>query len=127
MELWLAAAIGAAFITAVVVLVARLRARAARKDESNAGRGPQARSCPLCSSLLAPGERVSSKLYPGKADRIMHIFGCPHCWPASNSAPRICPVCRRELDPEGWVVARYFEKPDRKHVHVLGCTSCRVK
>lgn len=88
---------------------------------------PGEKSCPLCSSVLGPGERVSSKLFPGKADRIMHIFGCVHCWPATVSAPRICPVCGKALDAEDWVVARYFERPGRKHVHVLGCPHCRSK
>jgi hypothetical protein len=85
------------------------------------------RVCPLCFSVLAPTERIASKLYPGKSDRIMRILGCPHCWPATPSLPRICPVCGQALDAQGWVTARYFERPGRKHVHVLGCTSCRDK
>jgi hypothetical protein len=85
------------------------------------------RTCPLCFSALAAGERVSSKLFPGTSDRIMRIFGCPHCWPATPSTPRICPVCGQSLDAQGWVTARYFERPGRRHVHVLGCTSCRDK
>jgi hypothetical protein len=85
------------------------------------------RECPLCFSDLAPGERVASKLFPGKSDRIMRIFGCVHCWPATPSVPRICPVCGQALDAQGWVTARYFERPGRKHVHVLGCTNCRDK
>jgi hypothetical protein len=99
-------------------------ARDREKDERRIAM-PGERSCPLCSSVLAPGERVRSKLFPGKNDRIMHIFGCVHCWPATVSAPRICPVCGQVLDAEGWVIARYFESPGRKHVHVLGCTDCR--
>jgi hypothetical protein len=96
--------------------------------------GAERRACPLCCSELAGGERISSKLYPGKGDRIMRILGCPHCWPATPSVPRICPVCGQALDAKGWVTARYFERPAspgkgpaRRHVHVLGCTGCRDK
>ena len=102
-------------------LAAGSKARAPAEIESRA----DARSCPLCHSVLVAGQRVKSSLFPGKADRIMHIFGCPNCWPATPSMPRICPVCGRTLDAEGWVIARYFERPGRRHVHVLGCTLCR--
>ena len=108
-------------------LAAASRARAPAERESRAGE----RSCPLCHSVLGAGQSVKSSLFPGKADRIMHIFGCPHCWPATPSAPRICPVCGQALDAQGWVIARYFERPgrdgmpSRRHVHVLGCTLCR--
>jgi hypothetical protein len=136
MEILVAAALAASLLAACLLLLGRLasaaRARRGRKIEGvDAAREGQ-RSCPLCASILGPGERVKSQLFPGKADRIMHIFGCVHCWPATPSAPRICPVCDRALDAEGWVVARYFERPaspglgpGRKHIHVLGCTGCR--
>ena len=127
-ELWFAAVLGSAFLAAIILVALRIgagaRARGCEKDERRIAI-PGERSCPLCSSVLAPGERVSSKLFPGKNDRIMHIYGCAHCWPATVSAPRICPVCGQALDAEGWVIARYFESPGRKHVHVLGCTDCR--
>ena len=98
------------------------------------------RTCILCSSVLGKGERIRSSIFPGKADRIMHIYGCSKCWPAGVSSPgvslpRICPVCGRTLEAEGFLIARYFERPSspsgskgfpaRPHVHVLGCTSCR--
>jgi hypothetical protein len=37
------------------------------------------RTCPVCSALLERGERVKSSAFPamGKADRLMHIAGCP--------------------------------------------------
>jgi hypothetical protein len=37
------------------------------------------RTCPVCSALLERGERVKSSAFPamGKADRLMHISGCP--------------------------------------------------
>jgi hypothetical protein len=143
MEILVAAILAASLLTAVAILLSRFVASftaglAARTRSRSLGAGTAEkageRSCPLCSSVLAPGERVSSRLFPGKGDRIMHIFGCVHCWPATLSVPRICPVCGGALDPEGWVIARYFERPGapgrgpgRRHVHVLGCTNCRKR
>jgi hypothetical protein len=90
------------------------------------GRGPRPGSCTLCHSMLAPGERIKSDMFPGKGDRIMRIFGCPHCFPAiAGAAERRCPVCDGALGPEDHAIARYFERPGRRHVHVLGCTRCR--
>jgi RNase P subunit RPR2 len=146
MELYLAAGItGLALIILLLLgfrLVAALEEKRGRalgsRDHEKApeARKPGPGACPLCSSILAPGERVKSDLAPGKGDRIMRIFGCPHCMPqaeeargqgraARTLAKRFCPVCGRELEPGGFAVARYFEKPGRKHIHVLGCTSCR--
>lgn len=126
METLIAVLVSACILTAVLVVLGRLGAVSrARRSLAAGAASAGGRSCPLCSSALGPGERVKSSLFPGKADRIMHIFGCVHCWPATASAPRICPVCGRELDAEGWVIARYFERPGRRHVHVLGCTDCR--
>jgi hypothetical protein len=88
-------------------------------------RDASARVCPLCHSLLGPGERVKSDMLPGKGDRMMRIYGCPHCWPATEGATRTCPVCGEALAAGSWAVARYFEKPGRRHVHVLGCDRCR--
>ena len=85
------------------------------------------RPCPLCNTALAVGERVHSVVFPGKSDKLVEIYGCPHCRPTSGTATarRICPVCKQELDEKGYVVARMFERADRKHVHVLGGTRCR--
>ncbi|MBL8966917.1 MAG: hypothetical protein JNG85_07910 [Spirochaetaceae bacterium] len=102
------------------------RAPARGPAREGAPAGPAPRSCPLCGTALATGERVKSDILPGKGDRLMRIYGCPRCWPAyPGSAPRICPVCRGELPSEAHAVARYFERPGRKHVHVLGCGLCR--
>ena len=79
--------------------------------------------CPICGSSLSKAEKVKSFLYPGKPDKIMHIFGCPFCYPAGQQ--RICPVCSKEIKKEGYLIARVFEKPGKTHVHVLGCTGCR--
>jgi hypothetical protein len=126
-----------AFLAAAVLMLGRVGALARRRGPRTAGGASKVRTCPLCSSALEGGERIHSKLYPGKGDRIMHIFGCPRCWPATPSANatpaprRLCPVCGKEIGREGWAVARYFERAigpgsgSRAHVHVLGCTECR--
>jgi hypothetical protein len=132
MEIAIAVIVSSCLLAAVILFLSRLTSRARGRGEgkraSERGSGRRAdtsRACPLCFSALGPGERVKSSLFPGKADRIMHIFGCVHCWPASPSTRRTCPVCGGTLGAEAWVIARYFERPGRKHVHVLGCTECR--
>ena len=95
-------------------------------SRGSAGAAILPHTCPLCGTALETGQRVKSDITPGKGDRMMRIYGCPHCWPATErKAPRLCPVCGKELPSEGFVVARYFESPGRKHVHVLGCSLCR--
>ena len=93
--------------------------------------------CPLCGSLLRPGERVHTVVYSGPPpgqrrrdakrpqDALVHMFGCPYCSPPSESVGRACPVCGTRIPADGYVVARMFTKGERKHVHVLGCTECR--
>ncbi len=89
-------------------------------------KGMGLRSCPVCGERLAPGVTVKSKVYDAKADsRIMHIFGCPYCWPDNGEYRRVCPVCEKYVPRGGFLVARYFEQPNRRHVHVLGCSGCR--
>jgi hypothetical protein len=138
MEILLAATAMGIAIIVLLLLAGRFRPeagsgarRSARKGSkpSLAKTGPSGatRSCPLCGAALAPGERIHSDITPGKGDRIMRIFGCPHCWPAEEGKrDRLCPVCGGLIDPRGYAIARYFEKPGRKHVHVLGCTNCRI-
>jgi len=131
-DIILAVLAASAFLAAAILFFARIAAAASRRREASGGAKVHGvRTCPLCSSEMGSGERVSSKLFPGKGDRIMHIFGCPSCWPPSLSRKRICPVCGREISREGWVVARYFDRTKgadagpKAHVHVLGCTECR--
>ena len=84
------------------------------------------RSCPVCDSKLAPGMQVKSKLYTeGPTDRIMHVFGCPYCWPDNTEHDRKCPVCHHIIPRNGYLISRYFEDAAHKHVHVLGCNGCR--
>lgn len=93
--------------------------------------------CPLCGTMLDQGERVHTVVFsgdpPGRKqseqertrDALVHMFGCPYCYPATPRYPRICPVCKNDIPADGFVVARMFTKGTRKHVHVLGCTECR--
>jgi hypothetical protein len=93
--------------------------------------------CPICGTLLERGERVHTIVFSGESpghrkrdqerprDAVVHMFGCPYCYPPNGTYQRICPVCTKPIPDDGFVVARMFEKGSRKHVHVLGCTSCR--
>jgi hypothetical protein len=99
-----------------------------RKQGRNLPKGGRAevRTCPLCNTRLAAGERVKSAVFPsprGKTDRLMHISGCVYCLDGSHL--RICTVCGADLGVEEVLVARIFDKPGRSHVHVLGCSQCR--
>jgi hypothetical protein len=119
------AAIGVALLSVWFVIFWHYmpKIRANKKGEAPA----KARNCPLCGSLLARGEVVKSVVFPGKPDRIMHVFGCPHCLPPDGELERICPVCKKTVQVGGYVIGRYFEAPGRHHLHVLGCTSCRER
>lgn len=98
------------------------------------------RPCPVCGTLITKGERVHTVVYSGTSvvrrsagsgdeapqESLVHMFGCPYCYPPSPSYPRTCPVCDATIPDDGYIVARMFEKNGRrKHVHVLGCTECR--
>lgn len=89
-------------------------------------KGVGLRKCPVCGEALAPGVSVKSRVFQTKGkDKIMHIFGCPYCWPDNGEYRRACPVCEKTVPRGGFLVARYFEQPNRRHVHVLGCSGCR--
>ncbi|MBN2875928.1 MAG: hypothetical protein JXM71_12595 [Spirochaetales bacterium] len=89
-------------------------------------KGVGVRTCPVCGETLPPGALVKSKVFgkPG-SDQMMHIFGCPYCWPDNTEYRRVCPVCEKVLPREGYLIARYFTKANHRHVHVLGCSGCR--
>jgi hypothetical protein len=91
------------------------------------GSGDRTRPCPLCGSRLKRGETVHTKVFPGKPDRLAHIYGCPYCYDPGYREDRYCPVCHKVLPKEGYIIARMFERSDRVHVHVLGCTECRSR
>lgn len=86
-------------------------------------------SCPLCNSLLLPGEDLVSRVYRpmNVSDQLCTINGCPHCYPRMEpGVKRECPVCHRNVPlGEGHLVARLFNKTDgKKHVIVTGCSEC---
>ncbi|MCG8478429.1 MAG: hypothetical protein MI724_04975 [Spirochaetales bacterium] len=131
-------------IVVVVLLISLLRLRRTdysalsnRMATKTRGSLYVMKPCPVCGTLLADGERVHTVVFsgepPGRRPRnrerpeesMVHMFGCPHCYPASSRHPRICPVCKNEISEEGYIVARMFVRGTRKHVHVLGCTECR--
>ena len=95
--------------------------------------------CPICGTLLTRGERVHTVVYSGEPagrskrdtdaarprESLVHMFGCPYCYPSGKRIPRVCPVCQAILPDKGHLIARMFVNQSRKHVHVLGCTECR--
>lgn len=101
------------------------RRRTLLKAGERAAAEEKPRTCPLCGEVLSPGQRVKTRVNPGQGDKLMQIFGCPHCYPPNIECKRICPVCEKEVPRQGYVIARLFEHPRRKHVHVLGCSGCR--
>jgi len=126
-------------VALAIVLFFLLRAR----DAVRAGRTPEGRNsdpprlgktetgpvpgtCALCGTRLVGGESMKSDILPGEGDRLMRIYGCPHCLgEEAGRKPRFCPVCGTGLGPGDHAIARYFERPGRRHVHILGCTICR--
>lgn len=84
--------------------------------------------CPMCSSALAKGEEMKSKIFHpmNTPHQRMNIMGCPHCYPKPESGiQRVCPICHKEVPADGYLVAQLFNKADtKKHVVVVGCTNC---
>lgn len=114
--------------------------------EKSRGRLKVMKPCPICGTLLEPGERVHTVVYSGPSakpggapsaaiqkaqerqrlqESLVHMFGCPYCYPPNRRYERLCPSCKQPIPDDGFVVARMFTRNQRKHVHVLGCTVCR--
>ncbi|CEM60722.1 hypothetical protein DWQ65_07635 [Treponema phagedenis] len=85
--------------------------------------------CPVCGKKLKKNERVQSAVYSDSDDKLCYIYGCPHCYPHTESnVERSCPVCHKKLGGESYLIARLFERKDEsKHIHILGCPDCRFK
>jgi hypothetical protein len=103
----------------------RFRHRKNPKRKAATGFPGAPRTCPVCSAILAKGERVKSTAYPsmGGRERLMHISGCAYC--LDGDRVRTCPVCGAVLKPSDILVARMYDKPGRSHVHVIGCSQCK--
>ncbi len=102
---------------------------ARRKSTERAGAMGLLVNCPLCSSPLAQGEDIVSKVYRpmNVPDQLCTINGCPHCYPKPEPGlKRVCPVCGRDVPlKDGHLIARLFNYADgKKHVVVTGCTEC---
>lgn len=84
--------------------------------------------CPLCSTPLAYGENLVSRIFRpmNTPDQRMTVLGCPHCYPAAeNKVQRICPVCKKNVPADGYLIARLFNREkNKKHVMITGCTVC---
>lgn len=89
-------------------------------------------NCPMCNTVLLPGENLISRVYRpmNVPDQLCTISGCPHCYPVPEAGiKRQCPVCGKNVPlGEGHLTARLFNYADgKKHVVVTGCTECCKK
>ncbi len=106
---------------------AQRKALQARKEAAK--KGGFVVNCPMCGSVLLPGENLISRVYRPMTvpDQLCTISGCPHCYPVPEPGiKRRCPVCSKEVPlKEGHLTARLFNYADgKKHVVVTGCTEC---
>jgi hypothetical protein len=58
-------------------------------------------------------------------EKLMNIYGCPHCELPENGVKRRCPVCHCVIPATGFVVGRMWDKPGKTHLHITGCTECK--
>ncbi len=117
------------FINWKATVQAKKKQKQILRTRENAAKKGLLISCPLCNSLLLPGEDLVSRVYRpmNVSDQLCTINGCPHCYPRMEpGVKRECPVCHRSVPlEEGHLVARLFNKTDgKKHVIVTGCSEC---
>ncbi len=130
---------GASFILILVLLNFYINWKATGQDEKKrkllekkrmeAARNGLIITCPVCNTILLPGEDLVSRVYRpmNVHDQLCTINGCPHCYPVPEiGKKRICPVCHKEVPvKDGHLIARLFNKTTgKKHVVVTGCTEC---
>ena len=89
-------------------------------------------NCPMCNTVLLPGENLISRVYRpmNVPDQLCTISGCPHCYPVPEAGiKRQCPVCGKTVPlGEGHLTARLFNyAAGKKHVVVPGSTECCKK
>jgi hypothetical protein len=122
--------IATSILTICLLIIGR---EAARRKRLPADPAPSRREpCPLCGSPLRMGDRIRSQRYTVGKDSIVHVHGCPRCYPSNDRFRRVCPVCRRQLDPTAFIVGRMWEKvrpagsKPRMRLHIMGCPACRI-
>lgn len=123
-----------AFIFLGIILISyrifsKISKKSSNKKVNKIGQKSLPNVCPVCGTVLEPGENVITAIYPGDDDKLCYIYGCPHCYPvAEENTFRVCPVCKKKLGPEGHLISRYFVRKDStERIHILGCTNCRFK
>jgi hypothetical protein len=87
--------------------------------------------CPVCGTLQPEGGGgVRTAAFPGAAERLVHIYGCPSCYGPAARLQRRCPVCRSRLEGEDHLVGVLVAAPGgtgapaRGRVSVRGCSRC---
>jgi endogenous inhibitor of DNA gyrase (YacG/DUF329 family) len=82
--------------------------------------------CPICNTPLAKSDELVSKIFHpmNVPDQIMHVLGCPHCYPVPEQGiKRECPVCHKPLPLKEHLIARLFNYTNKKkHVIITGCS-----
>ena len=132
MEYWVAALLALLLAAVILLIVGGKKYAPKRKKRPQEGAKAGREPCPLCGAPLEPLERVRSERFPGTGDRLVHIWGCPHCYPPNEHYRRLCPVCHAPLAPEAFVTGRMWDKRPkvpgrpRAHLHILGCAACRA-
>ncbi len=116
---------------ALVVLLALL-SFALTRGRAGSRRGPatprrRRTRCPVCGSEQGEGESVRTVAYPGQGERLVHLYGCSHCYGAAARLPRRCPVCGALLEGEDYLVGRLLAGEPRGRVRVWGCSRCQPR
>lgn len=87
--------------------------------------------CPLCNSMLYPGENLITRIYEGMdaKEQRATIHGCPYCFPVPALAvKRTCPVCHKTVPEKGHLDAFLFiRETGKRHIHITGCTECHKR
>lgn len=124
-------------IAAVVIIAALMyfrylarQSKAAAKPKKKAGGMGGFANCPVCGTMMMPGENLVTKVFVTSGqvnDQICYIYGCPHCFPVCQpGVKRSCPVCKKSVEQKQYLLARRFNKTKSgtPHVCVNGCGNC---
>ena len=111
----------------VISLLLRRKKKILLRKEDMKKKKKKTAICPLCGTLLPEGVRIRSVAYPGVGGKIVHVYGCPFCYPDQYDTDRTCPVCRNSLPADAYLIGRMMEYTERNHLHISGCTVCLVK